>query len=48
MFDIFADKYYEQLFKFLSANNKDLLILLTSYTLKRQENVQDGLLSVYD
>jgi hypothetical protein len=47
MFDIFADKYYKQLFEFLSANNKDLLILLASYNLKKQENVQDEL-SVYD
>ena len=35
MFDIFADKYYEQLFEFLNANNKDLLILLNSFNLKR-------------
>ena len=48
MFDMFADKYYDQLFEFLRANNKDLLILLASYNLKRQENVQDGQFSVFD
>ena len=48
MFDIFADKYYQQLYEFLSAVNKDLLILLTSFNLKRQEKINDGPDNVYD